>query len=175
MHARFPPRAGTRRRTIHMLNVETGVVQMGGRDMRRTGTVMLIAAAVLIGIAIVMDSDLGRVVNGVGGVLWFASAGVLTVSGVRTDVPGWLWLVLFAVTVVVAFFVTPSAVVPALVGFVPAGFLMAAIAPRRKLLFAALVPAWYLPMHIGTAVIQSVVRAALGHEASIRTDPPPTA
>jgi hypothetical protein len=43
------------------------------------------------------------------------------------------------------------------------------------LLWAKLVPAFYLPMHIGTAVLKAVGRSILGMESSIRSEPPPTA
>jgi hypothetical protein len=79
------------------------------------------------------------------------------------------------VVIAVAFVVKPSAIVPAMIGFVPAGFVLSALAPRAKLLWAALVPAWYLPAHIGTAVLKSAANSMLGNDAGLRTDPPPTA
>jgi hypothetical protein len=145
------------------------------RDKEIIGIVGLALGALLVGAAIVMDSDLGRAVNGVGGVLWFASTALLTLAAVRTRPPSWLWAALALVVITVAFIVKPSAIVPAMIGFVPAGFLVAALAPRARVLWAALVPAWYLPAHIGTAVLKSAVNSMLGNEASLRTDPPPTA
>ena len=148
---------------------------MSFRNLQAIGTSALLIGALLVGVAIVMDSDAGRVVNGLGGVLWFAGTAVLTIAAVRSRPPAWLWLLLTVLTVAVAFIVRPSAAVPTLVGFIPAGFVMAAMAPRAKLLWATLVPAWYLPAHIGTAVVRATVRDLLGNEASLRTDPPPTA
>lgn len=141
----------------------------------KIGIAGLALGALLVGVAIVMDSDVGRAVNGVGGVLWFASTVLLTLAAWRTRPPVWLWAVLALVVIAVAFVVKPSAIVPAMIGFVPAGLLLGAIAPKSKLLWAALVPAWYLPAHIGTAIATSAVNAMLGNEASLRTDPPPTA
>lgn len=152
-----------------------GALAMQFRDRTTIGIAGLALGALLVGVAIVMDSDLGRAVNGVGGILWFASTALLTLAAVRTRPPAWLWAALAVVVIAVAFVVKPSAVVPAMIGFVPAGFLLAAIAPRSKLLWAALVPAWYLPAHIGTAIVKSAVNSLLGNEASLRTDPPPTA
>jgi hypothetical protein len=145
------------------------------RDKTAIGIAGLALGALLVGAAIVMDSDLGRAVNGVGGLLWFASTALMTLVAVRGRPPAWLWGVLALVVVTVAFIVKPSAIVPAMIGFIPAGALLAAIAPKSKLLWAALVPAWYLPAHIGTAVAKSAVNSLLGNEASLRTDPPPTA
>ncbi len=145
------------------------------RDNGMIGIAGLALGALLVGLAIVTDSDLGRAVNGVGGVLWFASTAVLTLAAVRTRPPVWLWALLALVVITVAFIVKPSAIVPAVIGFVPAGLLLGVAAPRSRLLWAALVPAWYLPAHIGTAVVKSTVNSMLGNEASLRTDPPPTA
>lgn len=145
------------------------------RDNATIGIAGLALGAILVGLAIVMDSELGRGVNGIGGVLWFASTALLTLAAVRTRPPVWIWAVLALVVVTVAFIVKPSAIVPAVIGFVPAGLLLGAAAPRSRLLWAALVPAWYLPAHIGTAVVKSAVNTMLGNEASLRTDPPPTA
>lgn len=139
------------------------------------GGLGLAAGAALVGMAIVLEGDAGRMVNGVGGMLWFASTALLTIAAIRTRPPVWLWGLLAAVTVTVAFIVKPSAAGPTLVGFIPAGFAMAAAARRDTLLWAALVPAWYLPAHIGTAILRSAVRSMLGHDAPLRTDPPPTA
>lgn len=148
---------------------------MQGLQRRRFGTGMLIVSAVLVGIAIVMDSDAARIINGVGGVLWFVSTAVLIVAGAKSRPPVWLWALLAVLTITVAFIVTPSAAVPTLVGFIPAGFVMATFAPRSKVLWATLVPACYLPAHIGTAVFRSVIREMMGNDAPLRTDPPPTA
>lgn len=148
---------------------------MDVRNRQAIGTAALLLGALLVGVAIVMDSDAGRVVNGLGGVLWFSGTGLLTLEAVRSRPSAWLWLLLAALTITVAFIVRPSAAVPTLVGCIPAGFVMAAMAPRAKLLWATLVPAWYLPAHIGTAVVRAALRELLGNEATLRTDPPPTA
>jgi hypothetical protein len=148
---------------------------MRNRKSATIGITGLALGALLVGLAIVMDSDLGRAVNGIGGVLWFASTGLLTLAAARTRPPARLWVLLALVVITVAFIAKPSAIVPAVIGFVPAGLLLGAAAPRSRLLWAALVPAWYLPAHIGTAVLKSAVNSVLGNEAALRTDPPPTA
>lgn len=152
-----------------------GALPVQFRDNTTIGIAGLALGALMIGVAIVMDSDFGRVVNGFGGVLWFVSTALLTVIAVKSRPPALLWGLLALVVVAVAFVVKPSAIVPAMIGFIPAGALLAAIAPKSKLLWAALVPAWYLPAHIGTAIAKSAVNAMLGNDASLRTDPPPTA
>ena len=148
---------------------------MGTRRLRDIGIVVLLVGALLVGGAIVMDGDASRIVNGVGGVLWFSATVLLTFVAVRHRPQAWVWIVLAVLTVSVAFVVKPSAWLPTLVGFVPAGVVMGWLAPRPKLLWSALVPAWYLPAHIGTAVLMSAMRSVMGREAALRTDPPPTA
>jgi hypothetical protein len=149
---------------------------MLGKDVTfRGGLALLLLGAAMVGIAITLDETAGRFINGAGGVLWFASAAILLIAAIRTRPPAWLWLAFAGLTVLVAFVVTPSALIPTLLGFIPAGFLIAWLAPRDRLLWAALVPAWYLPAHIGAAVTRVAIRSAMGNEAPLRTDPPPTA
>lgn len=143
--------------------------------LQMIGTAALAVAAALVGLAIALEGTAGSIVNGAGGLLWFAATVMLVVAGVKTRPAVWLWLLLAGLTLLVAFVVKPSAMVPTLVGFIPAGFVMATMAARSKLLWAVLVPACYLPAHIGTAVVRSVVREMLGNDAPLRTDPPPTA
>lgn len=141
----------------------------------QAGLALLISAATMVGIAIVMDGAMSRLLNGVGGVLWLASAAILSLTAARLKPPGRVWIALATVTVLVAFVVTPSALVPTITGFIPAGLLVAFLAPRDRLFWAAMVPAWYLPAHIGTAMATAAIRSLVGNEAPLRTDPPPTA
>lgn len=145
------------------------------RGKATIGLAGLALGALMVGVAIELEGDPGRYVNGLGGLLWFASTALLTLAATRTRPPAWLWAVLALVVVAVAFVVTPSAILPAVIGFVTAGLLLGALAPGAPVLWAALVPAWYLPAHIGTAVLKSAWRSMLGNEAALRTDPPPTA
>jgi hypothetical protein len=71
--------------------------------------------------------------------------------------------------------VKPTDFVPALVGFGLAGMAVSFAAPRYAVLWAKLIVGLYLPFHIGTAVAKAMYRNVTGTEASIRTDPPPTA
>jgi hypothetical protein len=174
-HARPNLTVASPARKMDMMTHTRRVVQMRFRNQESLGIAGLLLGAVMVGIAIALDGTAGRVVNGVGGVLWFGSTAMLTVAVRRAGAAAWRWGLLALVTITVAFVVTPSAAVPTLIGFIPAGFLMAAVTRRSPLLWAALVPAWYLPAHIGTAILRSAVRSMMGQEASVRTDPPPTA
>lgn len=78
-------------------------------------------------------------------------------------------------TAVVAFLIRPSDLVLVTIGFGGAG-LLAGLSARRDVIFwAKTIPAFYLPMHIGTAIAKAAGRSLLGMESSIRTEPPPTA
>jgi len=76
---------------------------------------------------------------------------------------------------VVAFVIKPSDLVLASVGFGGAGLIAGILVQRDPIFWAKMIPAFYLPLHIGTAILKAVGRNALGMESSIRTDPPPTA
>lgn len=147
---------------------------MDRRTLVLIGIVELLIAAMLVGVAITLDGDAGRITNGVGGALWFGAAVILLIATLRTRPARKLWPIFALLVIAVAFVITPSALVLALIGFVPAGFVMARVAGRHELLWAAMIPAWYLPAHIGTAVAKAAGRAALGMDAPVRTDPPPT-
>jgi hypothetical protein len=85
------------------------------------------------------------------------------------------WIVVICLTAVVAFIVRPSDLLLAAVGFGGAGLIVGSLAQNHELLWVKLVPALYLPFHIGTALLRALVRAMTGTEASIRSEPPPTA
>lgn len=142
---------------------------------QRAGTALLLLGAFLVGIAIILDGTVARFINGVGGLLWFASAGLLLLVAIRSKPARVMWLALAILTIAVAFVIKPSALIPTLIGFIPVGFVIASIGPRNRILWATLIPAWYLPAHIGTAVANAAIRSTMGTGASLRTDPPPTA
>lgn len=148
---------------------------IGKSDLERRATVTLAAATVIVGASIVADGTLARALNGIAGMTWFASSAMFVVEARRRGAPSLQWAGIFALTAGVAFVIRPSDLVLALAGFVPAGYIAATVARRDPMLWAKMVPAFYLPLHIGTAVLKAAGRSALGMESSIRTEPPPTA
>ena len=148
---------------------------LGETKQERIATGTLAVATVVVGASIVADGQLAKALNGIAGVTWFASSVMFILEGRRRGSSPLQWAGITALTAVVAFVVKPSDMVLATVGFVPAGFIAARVAGRNPLLWAKMIPALYLPLHIGTAVLKSVSRNALGIESSIRTEPPPTA
>ncbi|HEV2067311.1 MAG TPA: hypothetical protein VGR08_10790 [Thermomicrobiales bacterium] len=141
----------------------------------RNGTAMLVFATALVGLSIVAGGDVGRVLNGTSGIVWFGAAGLLIHAAHRTSSQRGLWWTVVGVTAVVAFVIRPSDMALAAIGFGGAGLVVGTLARNNELLWVKLVPALYLPFHIGTAVLRSFIRSLTGGEASIRSDPPPTA
>ena len=77
-------------------------------------------------------------------------------------------------TLVLVQFVKPSDLLSAAIGFGVAGLLIGLIARRRELLWAAIVPALWLPVHLSIAITSAMLETADDQAAAIRTDPPPT-
>lgn len=148
---------------------------LGETGLERKATATLAAATVIVGASIVADGTMARALNGVAGLTWFSSSAMFIVEGRRRGSSPLQWSGILALTAGVAFVIRPADLVLALSGFVPAGFLAAAAVRRDPMLWAKMIPALYLPMHIGTAVLKAAGRSALGMESRIRTEPPPTA
>lgn len=147
----------------------------GSTRLERIATGTLAAATVIVGASIVADGTLARALNGVAGITWFASSAMFVIEGRTRGASGPQWVGILGLTAAVAFVIRPSDIVLATVGFGGAGALVASTVRRDPLLWVKMVPALYLPLHIGTAVLKAAGRNALGMESSIRTEPPPTA
>ncbi len=154
---------------------EDPMTSMDSRRLERTGTVVLLAATILVAISILLDGTPARLFNGLAGVTWFSATALLAIAGWRASRRQSLWLALIALTAVVAFVVKPTDMLLAVVGFAPAGFVIGMLARDGRVLWGTLVAGLYLPFHIGTAVLKAVGRSLTGGEASIRSEPPPTA
>jgi hypothetical protein len=141
----------------------------------RIGTCLLVAAIVLVALSIVLDGTVSRMLNGLAGMTWFASAGFLVLAARQRGGRVRTWLVAVGLTVLVAFVVTPSDFLPATVGFGLAGMVIALVAGRDETLWARVIVGLYLPLHVGTAMLKAAWRAVTDGDAAIRTDPPPTA
>jgi hypothetical protein len=148
---------------------------MDSKRLERTGTVVLLVATILVAISILLDGAPAKAFNGVAGITWFSATALLVVAGWKVSRKQSLWLTLIVLTAGVAFVVKPTDMVLALLGFSPAGFLVGVLARDGRILWGTLVAGLYLPFHIGTAVLKAVGRSLTGGEASIRSEPPPTA
>jgi hypothetical protein len=135
----------------------------------------LLAAGVVVGIAIALDGAVSRAFNGLAGILWFIAAAALVSEARRRAEARELiaTTVLYGVVLVVA--IRPSDLLWASVGFAAAGAMIAlrtSSGPERA---ALLLPALWLPIHLGVALSKAIYRTIADQPASIRTDPPPTA
>lgn len=151
------------------------VTTMDSKRLERTGTLILLVATILVAISILLDGTPARLFNGVAGITWFSATALLAMAGLKASRRRALWAVLIGLTAVVAFVVRPTDMLLAIVGFGPAGFLVGMLARDGRVLWGTLVAGLYLPFHIGTAVLKAVGRSLTGGEASIRSEPPPTA
>lgn len=147
----------------------------GRTKLERVATGTLAAATVVVGASIIADGTLAKGLNGVAGLTWFASSAMFIVEGRRRGVGALQWAGTIGLASVVAFVIRPSDLALASIGFGGVGMVVALTARRDPMLLAKMIPALYLPLHIGTAVAKAAGRSALGLETSIRTEPPPTA
>ncbi len=144
-------------------------------NIEKTGTFVLLAATLLVALSILLDGTTSRLLNGVAGITWFTAAGLIGIAAWRSSNRWSLWSLAIGLTALVAFVVTPSDFVPAMIGFGLAGSAVAIVARDHAVLWSKLVVGLYLPFHIGTAVARAIYRNTTGGEATLRTDPPPTA
>ncbi len=150
------------------------LASVGTERTTRFGAAALIVAGMVVALAIVTDGAVSRGINGIGALVWMASLAALLL-GVRDETRWRTKLGLAAlVTLVLSFGVEPTNIATAVPGFAIGGAAMALVA-RRPVVWALLVPALWLPIHLLTAVVPAIIGAASGGQASVRTDPPPTA
>ena len=112
-----------------------------------------------------------RTLNGVGAVLWLIAA-----AGLIRSLWGkqWRWtvgVVVLGWVVPLAFLVRPRDLAAAVVSFMIAGAVVAAVARRQPLQWTLLMPALWLPVHL----LLGIGRALLADGGRLRTEPPPTA
>ena len=136
----------------------------------RAGALLVLAAAI-VGLAIAIEGTMARALNGVGAVCWLV-AGVLLARSVRSTKRWPLGtLATLGIVVVLSLVVPPTDLTAAVVGFAAAGALLAALMRERQVGWSLLVPAAWLPVHLAVAIGGLLNQG----EASVRTDPPPTA
>ena len=143
-------------------------------EWTRVGGIGLVLAGLVVALAIATDGALSRGINGVGAMIWMLSLAALLRGG--RDGSRWRIMLSLAalVTLVLSFGVEPTNIATAVPGFAIGGAAIAFVS-RRPVAWALMVPALWLPVHLLTAVVPAIVRSVTGGEASVRTDPPPTA
>lgn len=143
--------------------------------LEQAGGLLLLAAGAIVGVAIAADGAIARGVNGVAGIAWIASAIMLVRSQKGRVAFAPRLAAVIAIGIVLVLLVKPSNLVWALIGFGVAGAIISFAIPRNGVVWAKILPALWLPEHLGVAAVKAVVREIRDRPANIRTDPPPTA
>lgn len=147
---------------------------MPARFTSYRGVGLLVVAALLVAVAILTSGPVSRGINGVGGILWLV--GLIMVwrvlgAGNRSLVRVGAAL---ALTLVLVLLIKPSDLSSAALGFGLAGMALGLLARHREMLWAAMIPALWLPIHLGIAISRAVLDIGRDQAAAVRTDPPPT-
>jgi hypothetical protein len=140
----------------------------------RWGFPILVAASGIVALAIIADGQVARTVNGIGGILWLIAAFVLVKA--RRSAPQFLPKLLpcGALTLTLVLISKPSDYLAAIIGFGVAGAVVAASIRLNPVEWAQIVPAIWLPVHLGVAVGKAIYRAVRDLPNHVRTEPPPT-
>jgi hypothetical protein len=136
---------------------------------------VLLLAAIVVGIAIGMDGDARRFVNGVGGVLWLVGAFLIFTRSVASGV-GWRQIgIVIAVILVLSWLIRPTDPVWAAIGFGWGGVVVGYTGRELGSKLGAMLGALWLPAHLLIAGVRAGIRELRDQPAALRTDPPPTA
>ena len=136
---------------------------------------LLAVAAGVVGIAISIDGESRRFVNGIGGIIWIVAAARITIRAIGVGVER-IQLVLVLTTIpVLSVLIRPTDLLWALIGFGWGGVLVGFVGRERGSVLGALLAAWWLPAHLLIAISRSVIRELRDQPAALRSDPPPTA
>jgi hypothetical protein len=145
------------------------------RQAIQDGVPVLVLAAIVVGIAIGMDGDSRRFVNGIAGVLWLVGAFLIitraTASGVTWRQIG----LVIAVILVLSWLIRPTDPIWAVIGFGWGGVVVGYAGRDLGSKLGAMLGALWLPAHLLIAVVRVGIRELRDQPAALRTDPPPTA
>jgi hypothetical protein len=130
----------------------------------------LVAAAAIVGVAIIAGGTVARTLNGIGAVVWLVSGLFLAVTLPDAQRRAGGWVAALAGALLLGAVVRPGELGEVLLSFAVAGALVVLIAGDRVGAWALLVPAIYLPVHL----VIGIGRAILTN-GGVRTEPPPTA
>ena len=136
---------------------------------------LLALAAVVVGIAISIDGDSRRFVNGIGGIIWIVAAARITIRAIGVGVERMQLLLVLSTILVLSVLVRPTDIAWALIGFGWGGVLVGFVGRERGSMLGALLAALWLPAHLLIAIGGSLVRELRDQPAALRSDPPPTA
>ena len=142
--------------------------------LEQAGTILLVAAGLVVAVAIAASGALARGTNGIAGILWISAAAMLIASQ-RGDRQFWSrLLIVAAVGLGLVLVVKPSDMAWAIAGFGLAGIAIGLMFNDRGVAWAKVLAALWLPEHLGTAAGKAIYRAVRDLPATVRTEPPPT-
>lgn len=135
----------------------------------RAGAAGLLLAAVIVGIAIMAGGAAARALNGVGAIVWLASAALLALTLPTPQRAQLGWLAAAVGGAILGGIVRPGTLLEAILGFGIAAAITVLVAGDRSGGWALLVPAIYLPVHLAIGIGRAMMRGS-----GMRTAPPPT-
>jgi hypothetical protein len=136
---------------------------------------VLVAAAIVVGIAIGMNEDARRFVNGIGGLLWMVGAFLIITRSIAAGVTWRQIGLVLAVILILSYLIRPTDPVWAAIGFGWGGAVVGFAGGPLGSRLGAMLGALWLPAHLLMAVVRVGIRELQDQPASLRSDPPPTA
>ncbi|HEX3302997.1 MAG TPA: hypothetical protein VHR64_08960, partial [Thermomicrobiales bacterium] len=129
----------------------------------------LVVAAIVVGIAIGMDGDGRRFVNGIGGILWLIGAFLIFTRSLASGV-SWRQIgLVIAVILVLSWLIRPTDPVWAVIGFGWGGVVVGFSGRDLGSQLGAMLGALWLPAHLLIAVVRVGIREVRDQPAALRT------
>lgn len=135
----------------------------------------LVLAAVIIGVAISIDGDARRIVNGIGGIVWLIAGYLIVTRAVSAGVSVKQVFQVAFVILILSYLIRPTDPLWAVIGFGWGGVIVGFNGQNLGSKMGAMLGALWLPAHLLLAVIRAVVRNVSDEPPALRSDPPPTA
>jgi len=157
------------------LSALPGTIRAWRNRLIQDGMPLLIAAAIVVGIAIGLDGDIRKLVNGVGGILWLVAAFFIVRGTVAAGATFQQIAVAIGIILVLSSLIRPSDPLLAAIGFGWGGVAVGWIGRDLGSKLGALLGALWLPAHLLIAVASAAIRELQDKQATLRSDPPPTA
>ena len=122
------------------------------------GMPLLIAAAIVVGIAIGLDGDIRKGINGVGGILWLVAAFYIVRGAFAAGVTVMQVAITIGIILVLSSLIRPSDPLLAAIGFGWGGVAVGWIGRGLGSKLGALLGALWLPAHLLIAVARAAIR-----------------
>ena len=136
---------------------------------------LLFLAALIVGIAISIEGDSRRIVNGIGGAMWLIATVLIVVRSIAAGVTWRQVALVIAVILILSYLITPRDPVWAAIGFGWGGIVVGFAGRQLGSRLGAMLGSLWLPAHLLLAIGSAAVRELRDRSATLRSDPPPTA